>query len=118
MKYLLVGALATVLHYAVLVGVVEGAHGQPALGAGLGALAGAALAYAGNHRYTFGPRRVAHTQAFGRFMLVAATMALGHAGVVWLGSAVLGLHYLLAQVIASGLAFAFGFKLNQSWSFA
>lgn len=118
MKYLLVGVAATALHYAILVSVVEGAHGSPAFGAGLGALAGAVLAYAGNHRYTFGARRTAHSQALGRFMLVAAFMAIGHASVVWLGSTVLGLHYLLAQVIASGLAFLGGFKLNQRWSFA
>ncbi len=118
MKYLLVGVFATALHYAVLIGVVEGAHGSPALGAGLGALAGAVLAYVGNHRYTFGERRTAHRQALGRFMLVAAFMAGGHAGVVWLGSTVLGLHYLVAQVIASGIAFLGGFKLNQRWSFA
>jgi putative flippase GtrA len=118
MRYLLVGVLATALHYTVLVAVVERLHGTPALGAGLGALAGAVLAYFGNRRFTFSDTRAGHAQALTRFMLVAVLLALGHALIVWCGSTLLGLHYLLSQVIASGVAFICGFKLNKSWSFA
>ena len=118
MRYLLVGVLATALHYAILIGVVERLHGAPPLGAGLGALAGAVLAYVGNRRFTFLDSRAAHTQALPRFMLIAAAMALGHAAIVWCGSSVLGLHYLLAQVLASAVAFLCGFQLNKTWSFA
>jgi putative flippase GtrA len=118
MRYLWVGVLATALHYAILIGVVERLHRSPALGAGLGALAGAVLAYLGNRRFTFAASTAAHAQALPRFMLIAAGMALGHAAIVWCGSSVLGLHYLVAQVLASGTAFLCGFQLNKSWSFA
>ena len=39
-------------------------------------------------------------------------------GSVWLGSTVLGVHYLVAQLIATGLALLLSYRLNQAWSFA
>jgi len=52
-RYTAVGAIATAVHYAVLVLWVE-AIGAPAyLGSGIGAVVGAQVAYAGNRWFTF-----------------------------------------------------------------
>jgi len=117
LKYLLVGGSATVLHYAVLLGVVEGLHGDPAVGAGLGAFVGALWAYGGNRRFTFSDSDASHARTLPRFLSVALLMALGHGGFVWLGTAV-GAHYMVAQLVASGLALVVGYRLNKRWSFA
>ena len=123
LKYLLVGGSATALHYAVLIVCVEVLHGPAMLGAALGAFVGAIWAYAGNRRYTFADRFTAHRhalvhrQALPRFLAVATLMAVGHGAVVGCGQA-FGLHYLMAQVVASAAALGAGYGLNKRWSFA
>jgi putative flippase GtrA len=114
-RYVGVGAVATALHYAVLVLCVE-VFGWPAfIGSGVGAVIGAQLAYAGNRWYTF-----AHRGAVGaswpRFQFTALLGALLGMAVVALGVR-LGLHYLLAQVAATLSSLLLTFAVNRAWTF-
>jgi putative flippase GtrA len=115
--YLLVGALATAVHYAVLLVLVEAAGLPAAPSAAFGAICGALAAYAGNHRYTFS-RRAKHRRALPRFLTVAAAAAAANGALVWAGTVPLGLHYLAAQVLATAVIVTGGFALNRGWSFA
>ena len=115
-RYTGVGVIATAAHYAVLVLCVE-AFGWPAyIGSGIGAVVGAQVGYAGNRWYTF-----AHRGAVGaswpRFQFTALLGALLGMAVVAFGVR-LGLHYLLAQVIATVLALLLTFAINRAWTFA
>ncbi|HSN32540.1 MAG TPA: GtrA family protein [Ideonella sp.] len=115
LRYGTVGALATATHYALLVFAVEVA-GLPAwLGSGLGAVAGAQVAYAGNRHWTFAHRgRIATSWL--RFQGTAALGAL--VGMAIVGAGVrLGLHYLLAQVVATGAAMLLTYLVNRHWTF-
>jgi putative flippase GtrA len=114
-RYGTVGAIATATHYALLVLVVE-AFGWPAwLGSGLGAVVGAQVAYAGNRRWTFAHRgRVA--ASWPRFQATALLGALTGMAIVAAGVR-LGLHYLLAQVIATGAGLLLTFAVNRRWTF-
>jgi putative flippase GtrA len=116
-RYLLVGLMATGIHYALLVALVELAGAAPAPAAILGAACGALGAYAGNRRYTFAAAS-AHGQALPRFLAVAALGAVTNGAIVWAGTSVLGMHYLAAQVVATSLVVWGGFVLNRRWSFA
>lgn len=116
-RYVLVGVLATLVHYAVLVTLVGRAGTPAALAAAIGAGCGALAAYAGNRRFTFRSRR-AHRQALPRFVLVAAAGTIASASIVWIGTELLGLHYLVPQAVATALIVAAGFALNRSWAFA
>ena len=110
-----VGAVATATHYALLVLVVE-ALGWPAwLGSGLGAVVGAQVAYAGNRRWTFAHRgRIAASWL--RFQGTALLGAL--LGMTIVGGGVrLGVHYLVAQVMATGAAMVLTFLVNRRWTF-
>jgi putative flippase GtrA len=114
-SYTGIGAVATAVHYAVLVACVE-AFGWPAyLGSGAGAVIGAQLAYAGNRRFTF-----AHqgdiAASWPRFMATAALGALLGMAVVALGVR-LGLHYLVAQVLATLASLVLTFAVNRAWTF-
>jgi len=114
-RYVGVGAVATALHYAVLVLCVE-VFGWPAfIGSGVGAVIGAQLAYAGNRWYTF-----AHRGAVGaswpRFQFTALLGALLGMAVVAFGVR-LGLHYLLAQVAATLSSLLLTFAVNRAWTF-
>ncbi len=115
-RYALVGALATAAHYALLSLGVE-RLGWPAwLGSGAGALLGAQLAFWGNRRYTFN-HRGPWPAAWWRFHVSAGLSALLGMALVGLG-VVAGLHYLLAQALATLAGLVMGFVLNRRWSFS
>ncbi len=114
-RYTTVGATATGMHYLVLVLLVELGRWPPWWASGLGAVAGAQVAYAGNRWFTF-----AHggdvAVSWPRFQTTAlAGAALGMA-VVSL-SVHMGLHYVLAQMLATGLNLVLGYFVNRWWAF-
>ena len=116
-RYLVVGAAATAVHYALLVTLVELAGGAAAPSAAIGAICGALVAYAGNRRFTFAGRSP-HFRSLPRFVAVAAFGAAANAAIVWTGTEVAGMHYLAAQMVATLFVLWSGFMLNRSWSFA
>ena len=116
--YALSGGIATAVHYAVLVMLVELVGLQAAPSAVLGALAGAAVAYAANRRLTFAGTVVRHQQAVPRFLLIALAGAALNGALVWLGVHWLAWHYLLAQAAATLLVLGLTYRLNRSWTFA
>jgi putative flippase GtrA len=116
-RYLLVGLLATAVQYVLLVALVELAGAAPAPSAAFGAAGGAVAAYAGNRQFTF-PGKGAHARALPRFLTVAAIGAATNGAIVWIGTKVLGVHYLAAQVVATVIVVWGGFVLNRRWSFA
>ena len=86
------------------------------MAAALGAWVGAQVAFVGNTRFTFGgaPRTVV---SWLRFQIVAVLGALISFAIVGAGVRA-GLHYLLAQAIATLLALVVTFEINRRWSFA
>lgn len=116
-RYTLTGGVATAVHYALLVALVEGVHLGAARAAALGALAGGCVAYLGNRRFTFTGSTVRHRQALPRFALVALATAALSASIVWLGTTRLGAPYLVAQAAATATGLALGHGLNRRWTF-
>ena len=117
MRYALVGSFATLIHYLVLVCLIEQAGVKAAGAAMIGAICGSLAAYAGNFQFTFASR-AAHRHALPRFLLIAACGVLVNTSLVWTGTAMLGLHYLVPQMSATVLVFLAGFALNRRWTFA
>ena len=114
-RYGTVGAIATATHYLVLVLCVEAAGWPAWLASGIGAVVGAQVAYLGNRRYTFAHRGPMGTSWL-RFQGTALVGAL--LGMVIVGTGVrLGLHYLLAQVLATAASLVLTFAINRAWSF-
>ncbi len=111
-----VGALATALHYGVLIGLVQLAGVAPVPAALCGFTAGGVMSYRLNRRHTFGSERP-HEEAIWRFTLVAGvafalTYALMRAMVEgWL------IPYLPAQVATTGLVMIWTFAANKLWTF-
>jgi putative flippase GtrA len=116
LRYVGVGAVATLAHYALLWLAVEQGHWPAPLAAGAGAVLGAQVGFVGNRWFTFG-HRGAVWPAWWRFQLTALLSALTSMAVVAVGGA-WGLHYLLAQALATALALALGFSINRRWAFA
>lgn len=114
-RYAAVGAVGTVVHYAILVGTVEAGLLAPPRAAAVGAWVGAQVAFAGNAAFTF--RGGATLGSWARFQATAVVGAVLSYALVALGVR-LGLHYLLAQIVATLINLAVTFEINRRWSFA
>jgi len=115
-RYAGVGAVGTVAHYVMLV-LLVGEFGTPVVPASTtGFVLGAFVNYALNHRLTFASER-AHRVALPRFFAVAGVGLLLNAVVMTGMLAVLPLHYLVAQVVATGVVLMTGFLVNRRWTF-
>jgi len=115
-RYAGAGAVGTALHYAVLIALVQLAHAGAIAASTIGAIAGALVNYALNHRYTFASRN-AHGRALPRFALVAIAGVALNALVLAAMLALAGAHYLVAQVVATGAVLAAGYCANRAWTF-
>ncbi len=115
-RYAGAGAIGTAAHYALLVALVQGLQAGAVVASTVGAIAGACINYALNHRFTFASE-ASHRRALPRFAAVAAAgivlNALVMAGVL----ALAGPPYLVAQVAATLAVLAAGYFANRAWTF-
>jgi len=112
-----VGVLAAIGHYGTLALAVELGRIDAVPAALAGFLVGGVISYLLNRRWTFASDRP-HGAAVPRFALVA----LAGFFLTGLSMAVLtdglGLHYLPAQLVTTGLVMLWTFLANRSWTFA
>jgi len=115
-RYAGAGAIGTAAQYAILVVLVQtGTTGAVVATTG-GAIVGAAINYALNHRVTFASG-VPHARALPRFAAVATIGIALNALVVATVLALSGPHYLVAQVVATLTVLAAGYLANRAWTF-
>ena len=115
-RYSGAGAIGTAAHFGVLVALVQLAGMGAVAASTTGAIAGAIINYALNHRYTFASRR-AHRSALPRFLVVAGAGILLNAAVLAAMIAFVHPSYLVAQVVATGAVLVAGFVANRKWTF-
>ena len=106
-KFVLVGAVATAAHYAILIALVELAGMAPVLATTAGYCVGIAVSYALNRRFTFASRAPL-ARSFGKFALLYAVGALLN-GAIMAQLIAWGAAYLLAQVIATSVVLFWNF---------
>lgn len=116
--YVVSGGIATAVHYAVLVALVEVSGLPAAPSAIIGTLCGACVSYVLNRYTTFSASGAGHSQAVPRFAAIVLLGASLNGMLVWLGVNTLGWHYLLAQALATVLVMGLTFRLNRLWTFA
>ncbi len=114
--FALIGLVGTGGHYAVLIALVQSGIAGPTVATTAGFAVGAIINYALNYRFTFASDRP-HGEALPRFLAVAATGAGINYLVVRAGIDSFGLHYLVAQVLATGLVLLWTFSINRFWTF-
>lgn len=115
-RFAAAGAIGTLAHYTLLLVLVEGAGVRPVVGSAAGFVLGALVNYALNHRLVFRSDR-AHVEALPRFFAVAG-VGLGWNALLMYGLTVLlGLHYLLAQVVTTGVLLIWHYVGNARWTF-
>lgn len=106
-RFVAVGAVATVVHYSILIALVELAGLQPVLSTTAGYAAGTVVSYVLNRRYTF-KSNAPHRSSFPKFVALNVIGMLLNGAI--LGALVAaGVWYLLAQMIATGLVLFWNF---------
>jgi len=110
------GAIGTAAHFAVLAALVQFAGAGPVGASTVGAIVGAIINYALNYRFTFASGR-AHHVALPRFFAIAATGVVLNAAVLSATLAFVRVHYLVAQIVATGTVLIAGFLANRKWTF-
>lgn len=111
-----VGLIAAVAHFAVLIALVEGGGISPVIATLWAFLAGVAVSYLLNRRYTFRSGRP-HRAAAPRFFAVSAVGFVLNGAVMWFLIGFWAVPYLVAQVAASTLVLIWNFSANRWWTF-
>lgn len=111
-----VGFVSAIGHYGLLIALVQGAGMEPVRASVAGALLGAWINYALNYRYTFRSTQ-RHRQSVAKFAAVAAVGLALNTLFMWLGVTVVHIHYLLSQVLTTGLVLLWSFGANRYWTF-
>jgi putative flippase GtrA len=114
--FALVGVVATLLHYGVLVVLVEFTRQPPVTAALCGYVVGGIVSYGLNRRHTFASDRP-HEEATWRFALVAFVGFCLTYGFMRLFVTRLGAPYLPAQAVTTGIVFFWSFLANRLWTF-
>jgi len=115
-RYAQVSVVSAVIQYSTLAaGVALGAGAVAASCAGY--LLGAYTGYVLNRGYTYSSR-AAHASAVPRYVAVIAVGLLLNALFMHLLHGYLGWHYLLAQVLTTGITMIWNFTAHRHWTFS
>lgn len=111
-----VGVIATSGQFALLAALVETGLAGPVLASLCGMMLGAVISYTLNRRFTFNATR-SHAGAVPRFAVVAVVAFLLDALLMELFAHRLGLFYLLAQVLTTGLILIWTYGASRFWAY-
>lgn len=114
--FALVGVVASLFHYAVLISLVELAYWRAVPAALCGYLAGGIVSYILNRRHTFDSDRP-HEEATWRFALVAFVGFCLTYGFMHVFVDRLRAPYLPAQIVTTGIVLFWSFLANRLWTF-
>lgn len=114
--FVLVGCAAAVGHYGLLIVLVElfGAPTVPASAAGF--TLGGVISYLLNYRFVFNSEGQ-HLPTAGKFLTVALAGLTLNSAVMWALTHWAAVHYLLAQVMATGTVMLWSYGANRFWTF-
>ncbi len=111
------GAIATGIQYLILI-LLKELGGLPAPWAsGIGYGIAAFFNYQMKYHWVFASDR-RHREAAPRYALVSASGLTLNTALMYLFTEVLGMFYLLAQVITTGIVLVWNFAINRHWTFA
>lgn len=115
-RFAAVGGLGTGTHYAVMAWLLHGLGTSATTATGVGALAGAALNYLLNRRFTFRSQRP-HAQALPRNIALVASGWLLNLGLVGALHNGLGWPVWGAQVLSTAAVLGWNFAGSRLWVF-
>jgi len=113
---LMAGGIATACQYATLILLVEATRVNEVAASALGYAAGALVNYVINYYLTFASK-ARHLPTMIKFFAVVL-IGLGlNTLIMYLGHAVIGLHYIAAQLLATGVVLVWNFIGHKFWTY-
>ena len=115
-RYCISGGIAAVMHFSVLILLIEWVGLNPTLASATGFCAATCVNYSLQYYWTFmatGP----HSVIFARYVMVTLTMLGVNTGLFWTLNEVYDIHYVIAQAAAIGTVVLFNFIINQRYTF-
>ena len=110
------GAIGTAVQYVILIVLVQLAWSGAVAASFICFVCGALVNYFLSHRYVFNSN-LPHREAVFKFFVVAVVGLGINTMIMAAGVHKLDLHYLLVQVIATGLVLLWNFAGNKLWTF-
>ena len=110
------GAIATGIQYTILILLREVLGISPVYASAFGYAIAAVCNYLMKYHWVFASDEH-HRVAGSKYALVSLSGLTLNTLLMYLGTQVLGLYYLLAQVIATGIVLVWNFTLNGIWTF-
>ncbi|MEP3233590.1 MAG: GtrA family protein [Hyphomicrobiales bacterium] len=114
--FLMVGGLATLCQYSILIGLVELFDADPVIASAIGAFFAAVLNYCLNKVATF-KSTAKHTTTLPRFIVVAAIAIVLNAALMALFTKTFSLPYIPAQFVTTCIITIFTYNANRIWTF-
>ena len=115
-RFLVSGGTAALVHWLVLWLCVSMAGWEGTVATTVGFVVAATVSYLLNYFWTF-RSGAPHLHALPRFLAVAITGLLLNAGIFASIHYGLAVHYMLAQLVATGTVLFWNFFLQRAWSF-
>ncbi len=112
-----VGAIGTAGHYLVLIVLASVVGISPVVATTCGFIVGAIINYQLNYIYTF-KSDAPHRTALPKFFTVALIGAGINMAIIYWGTELLGIHYLLMQLVATGVVLLWNFLINRVWTYS
>lgn len=114
-RFLIVGGFSTLIQYLILVLLVQWAGVNAVLASSIGFLVSAFANYYLNYHFTFCSSNQ-HGTALIKFIILASIGLALNAFIMQVLVSI-GIYYLLAQVLATGLVLIWNFVGNSKWTF-
>jgi putative flippase GtrA len=116
-QFALVGCIAAVGHYGMLIVLSEWVGISPVPASGAGFIVGAAISYMLNYQFVFRSDKD-HMQTAAKFLTVAVLGLVLNSAIMALLAEGAGVHYLPAQIAATVMVMAWSYLGNRGWTFA
>lgn len=116
-KYLISGGTAAIIHYAILIGLVEIYRVNPFLATFIGLTVATVVNYPLQYYWTF-TALTPHSVAFPKYVLVTSIAYGVNLLTFWILEEAIGINYIIAQMIATGVALVINFVVNSRYTFA
>ena len=116
-RYLVSGGTGAFIHFSILTALVALFGVDPVVSTTIGFIIGSMVNYTLQYHWTFSADGPHHVMLTRYAMVTTATMIL-NGQLFWLLTSKLGMHYLLAQLIVTGIIVVVNFLINKHYTFA
>lgn len=115
-RFTVTGGVAAIVHFSVLIGLAELTPLTPIPASAIGFVLAATVSYMFSYYWVFHGTG-AHIGRFPRFLMVALTGLGLNTAIMLAAIEGVGLHYVPAQIVATGLVLFWNFSANRLWTF-